>query len=206
MIIARVDILIRLRNDKCRLHFDLNPSTAWWLHQMETYHTLLALCTGNSPFTGEFPSQRPKTRSSDVFFDLRLNKRLSKQSWGWRFKTPSRSLWRHDNGTPRILCTRSALLCFVATRYQLTHISSARIIYGVDVRITASLTLLPLYQRSNPERCGRINRMNSLKTENTHDKTEIYCMLCWNANRYLHCILHGFICQPIKLNLYYFVE
>ena len=33
--------------------------------------------------TGEFPAQRPVTRSSDVFYDLRLNKRLSKQSWGW---------------------------------------------------------------------------------------------------------------------------
>ena len=35
-------------------------------------------------------SQRPLTRSFDVFFDLRLNKRLSKQSWGWWFETPSR--------------------------------------------------------------------------------------------------------------------
>ena len=31
----------------------------------------------------------------DVFFDLRPNKRLSKQSWGWWFETPSHSLWRH---------------------------------------------------------------------------------------------------------------
>ena len=28
-------------------------------------------------------AQRPVTRSFDVFFDLRLNKQLSKQSWGW---------------------------------------------------------------------------------------------------------------------------
>ena len=41
--------------------------------------------------------QRPVTRSFDVFFDLRLNKRLSKQSWGWWFSTPSRSLWRRCN-------------------------------------------------------------------------------------------------------------
>ena len=41
---------------------------------------------------GEFPSQRPVTRSFDVFFDLHLNKRLSKQSRGWRFETPSRPL------------------------------------------------------------------------------------------------------------------
>ena len=46
---------------------------------------------------GEFPTQRPVTRSFDVFFDLRLNKRLSKHSWGWWFATLSWSLWRHHN-------------------------------------------------------------------------------------------------------------
>ena len=54
--------------------------------------------SGNSSVTGEFPAQRPVTRSFDVFFDLRMNKRLSKQSWGWWFETPSRQLWRHCNG------------------------------------------------------------------------------------------------------------
>ena len=47
---------------------------------METFSALLAICTGNSPATGEFPSQRPVTQSFYVFIDLRLNKRLSKQS------------------------------------------------------------------------------------------------------------------------------
>ena len=46
---------------------------------------------------GEFPTQRPVTRSFDVFFDLRLNKRLSKQPWGWWFETPPWSLWRQCN-------------------------------------------------------------------------------------------------------------
>ena len=64
---------------------------------LETFSALLALCTGNSSGTGEFPSQRPVTQSFDIFFDLHLNKRLSKQSWGWWFETPSRSLWRHCN-------------------------------------------------------------------------------------------------------------
>ena len=64
---------------------------------METFSALLALCVGNSPVAGEFPTQRPVTRSFGVFFDLRLNKRLSKQSWGWWFETPSWSLWRHRN-------------------------------------------------------------------------------------------------------------
>ena len=47
-------------------------------------------------FTG--PTQRPVTWSFDVFFDLRLNKRLSKQSWDWWFETLSCPLWRHCNG------------------------------------------------------------------------------------------------------------
>ena len=46
---------------------------------------------------GEFPAQRPVTRSFDVFFDLPLNKRLSKQPWGWWYETPAWSLWRHRN-------------------------------------------------------------------------------------------------------------
>ena len=57
---------------------------SWWRHQMETFSALLAFCAGNSPNTSEFPSQRPITRSFDVFFDLRLNKRLSIQAWGRR--------------------------------------------------------------------------------------------------------------------------
>ena len=48
---------------------------------METFSVLLAISAGNSPVPGEFPTQRPVTRSFGVFFDLRLNKRLSKQSW-----------------------------------------------------------------------------------------------------------------------------
>ena len=69
----------------------------WWRHQMEKFSALLAICAGNSPVTGEFPTQRPVTRSFDVYFDLRPNERLSKQSWGWWFETLSRSLWRHRN-------------------------------------------------------------------------------------------------------------
>ena len=71
----------------------------WWRHQMETFSALLAICAWNSPVTSEFPPQRPVTRSFDVFCDLRLNKRLSKQWWGWWFETPPRPLWRHCNDT-----------------------------------------------------------------------------------------------------------
>ena len=59
----------------------------WWRHQMETFPTLLALFEGNPPVTDRFPSQRPAMRRFDVFFDLRLNKRLSKQSRRRWFET-----------------------------------------------------------------------------------------------------------------------
>ena len=70
-------------------------SKTWWRHQMEIFSALLALCAGNSPVAGEIPAQRPVTQNFDVFFGLRLNKPLSKQSWGWWFETPSRPLWCH---------------------------------------------------------------------------------------------------------------
>ena len=65
-------------------------SEIWSLrhHQMETFSVLLALCAGHSLVTGEFPAQRPVTRNFDVFFDLRLNKRLSQRWWGWWFEMP----------------------------------------------------------------------------------------------------------------------
>ena len=53
--------------------------------------------TPGAPVTGEFPSQRPVTRSFDVFFDLRLNKRLSNPSRRRRFETPWCSSWHHCN-------------------------------------------------------------------------------------------------------------
>ena len=72
-----------------------------------------ALCAGNSLVTSEFPSQRPVTQSFDVCFHLCLNKRFSKQSWGWWFETPLRSLWRHCNG----ICGSSGMVCGVSVKW-----------------------------------------------------------------------------------------
>ena len=47
---------------------------------METFSALLALCAGYSPVTGEFPQQSPVAHDFDVFFDLRLNKRLNREA------------------------------------------------------------------------------------------------------------------------------
>ena len=99
-------VLMTLTNIRYIFDYELTKDTpyfaltgTWWRHQMETFSTLLAICAGNSPVPGEFPAQRPVMRSFDVFFDLRLNKRLSKQSWGWWFETQSRPLWRHRNAS-----------------------------------------------------------------------------------------------------------
>ena len=79
-------------------YFLIGNVLARWRHRMEIFFALLVLCGGNPQVTSEFPSQRPLTRSFDIFFDPRPNLQLSKQ---WRsrwFETPYRSLWRHSNG------------------------------------------------------------------------------------------------------------
>ena len=94
-------------------------TTSWWRHQMETFSVLLAICAENSPVPGEFPAQRPVTRSFDVFFDLHPNKRLSKEWWGWWFETPSCPLWRHRNVLSTLnnafiitFCVGTVVICY----------------------------------------------------------------------------------------------
>ena len=87
------------------------------------------------PVTDEFPAQRPVTQSFNVFFYLRLNKRLSKQSWGWWFETPSRhyEVIVITVGELRsALCTtRSVPRHFLDVRWMLQR-------YLLDVRITSN--------------------------------------------------------------------
>ena len=74
--------------------FDCSMMTSW---NGNIFRVTGPLC-GEFTGPGKFPTQRPVTRTFDVFFDLRLNKRLSKQPWEWWFETPSWSLWRQCNG------------------------------------------------------------------------------------------------------------
>ena len=97
---------------------------------METFSALLALCAGNSPVTGEFPSQKPVTRSFDGFFDLRLNERLSKQSLGWWFATPSRSLWCYCND-----------ICRNDTIFKTKSIKTLLDLHNINTYFTRSLFL-----------------------------------------------------------------
>ena len=39
---------------------------SWWRHQREASSVLLAICVGNSPVTGEFPSKRASNTDFNV--------------------------------------------------------------------------------------------------------------------------------------------
>ena len=83
--------LICLTTDQASMYYP------WWCHQMETFSAVTGHLCGEFTGPGEFPAQRPVTRIFRVFFDLRPNKPLSKQSWGWWFEALSPPLWRHCN-------------------------------------------------------------------------------------------------------------
>ena len=88
-------------------HLTLSSNPTKWLTEFPASHFfMMTSSNGNifcvtgplcGEFTGEFPSQRPVTQNFDVFFDLHLNKRLSKQWWGWWFEMPLCLLWRLYN-------------------------------------------------------------------------------------------------------------
>ena len=105
----------------------------WWRHQMETFSALLAIRAGNSPVPGEFPALRPVTRSLDVFlFYLRLNKRLSKQSWGWWFEPLSHPLWRHRNVTGNVALAASGWTTLLVP-YHFSQITATNLMIGHQI-------------------------------------------------------------------------
>ena len=79
------------------MQLPVEHAKTWWRRQRKPFSALLALCAGNLPATGEYPSQMPVTGSFDIFFDLCLNKLSRKQSIRQWLETPSRSLWCHGN-------------------------------------------------------------------------------------------------------------
>ena len=113
------------------------PHAPWWRHHMETFSALLALCAGNSPVTCEFPSQRPVTWSFDVFFHLCLNKRLSKQWWGWWFEMPSHSLWRYCNDY-KLLATEARV------PYCHQSIAGKTVLWWLNLNVSHLILLLSL--------------------------------------------------------------
>ena len=76
--------------------WDGRTDLKWWRHEMDTFSALLTICAGK--FTGDrwiAPSKPIDAYLWCIFLICALNKRLSKQSRGWWFETPSRSLWHH---------------------------------------------------------------------------------------------------------------
>ena len=107
---------------------------------------------------------RPVTGSFDVFFDLRLNKRLSKQPWGWWFETLSRPVWRHFN----VQVVNTVAMTSVETMERMVSIHPRKWL-GVPRDIasgdlhssTSKLTILPTYIT-----CGKVQ---SGENQNVHD-------------------------------------
>ena len=93
---------------------------------------------------GEFPAQRPATRSFDVFFDLRLNTRLSKQPWGWWFETPAWSLWRHRNELHDDNYNLSWLDLGIPTSFCFTYIRNWKSSFQLDIHHCVYLHNCPL--------------------------------------------------------------
>ena len=82
-------------------HFSRHWPFAWGIHRPGKYWNYEIEFQIFTRPNVEFPSQRPVTQSFGVFFDLPLNRWLSKKSRRRWFETPLRSLWHHCNGTQR---------------------------------------------------------------------------------------------------------
>ena len=85
---------------------------------METFSALLALCEGNPPVTGGFPSQRPVKRKLDVYFDTCPNKLLIKRSRCRWFEMLSYSLWRHCNIEAKLKMVTAHVTYFVVCEFE----------------------------------------------------------------------------------------
>ena len=123
---------------QCRFHniTHTGASTAGELMSDDTWHRIVTMASSNgnifhvigplcgtSPVTVELPSERPMTRGFDAFFDLRLNKRLRKQSRRRWFETPSRSLCCDVTVMLVILSTSTRHFDCVISLYVFSHIS-----------------------------------------------------------------------------------
>ena len=65
------------------------------------------------------------TRNFNVFFDLRLNRRLSEQLWGWYFEMPSRHydvIVMFEKIWPRAISTGAKLVCLSMDSYSLVAV------------------------------------------------------------------------------------
>ena len=115
---------------------------------------VISLCVGKSPVTGEFPSQMPVARGFDIFFDLRLNKQLSKQSRrGW-FEIPLRWLWRHSSDFLVSLDTKIPMMLYIISPTRIygctTTTTSTCICHPTSGQLLTKFGLLTYYKTLEP--------------------------------------------------------
>ena len=136
---------------------------------------------GTGPFVreffGEFPAQRPVTQIFDVFFELCLNKRLSEQSWGWWFETPSRSLWRHFN----------AYICYISMRFGKSKMSSHAV--SDLIQSTWTLQLLPaIKSKRGWQCCQKSTKMYGISWRQWQNKYQDLFNILWGNLNALNTI------------------
>ena len=112
-------------------------------------------------FTGEFPPQRPVTRSFDVFFDLRLNQQLSKQWRRREFETPSRPLWRHWNDCE---CDPGSTIVATATATAMSTASQRGSLVPWDLRGLINISRAYVWITSIRRESNPITLINSLQS------------------------------------------
>ena len=109
----------------------------WWRHQMETFSALLVHWAGNSLVTGEFPSQKPMTRSFGVLFDLRRTK-------GWvnhRDAGDLRPCCAHDDVTVMFLWDWIALgECDFIYHFTCCYVAKLNILFTQNTVIIVSIS------------------------------------------------------------------
>ena len=141
---------------------------------------------------GEFPAHRPVPRSFDVFFDFSLNKRLSKQSWGWWSETPPRSLWRQCNVhviklVPKFTHMGCPLLCID----YFTHV--------LQVYFTGTRAIrLPWCPWSDSKEYKETNDLNS---STFMYEGEIRMFTCFRVFNYAPCINFVVVLLTYKMDL-----
>ena len=127
-----------------------------------TFSPLVFPCEGKSLVTREFPAQRQVKRSFDVFFNLRMNKQLSKQSWGWWFETPSCSLWRHCIVFQEQLISRKCVLlpdhdCMTFHLLTIKDSHKGEPFFKNDR--TVGISCVSLYKRNLSKSCRKLGLM-----------------------------------------------
>ena len=166
-----------------------NWTITWWRHHMETFFALLVFCLGifrspvNSPHKGQW-------RGALMFSVICAWIRYSKESWGWRLKTPSSQLWRHSNAeiydevTYPVMCWNCIqgdafelrlVLCFVVVMQSFimnSHEVFIHIHQGCFAG-TGAIDRLPQCQWRKPDRYGKISQCI---TTTKHSKAKTVCI------------------------------